>query len=108
VLHDDDLAVAIVDRILERGRILRFDRASTRTKHLPEHELSDQPNELDSGRRVSGAELAEFPKPTSSRFVSVHAGTIRRRSTAVRMAESASEVDSRIGFPSAAFASSIQ
>jgi DNA replication protein DnaC len=64
VLHDDDLAVAIVDRILERGRILRLERPSIRTKHLPEHELSDQPNELDSVRRVSGTELAELPEPT--------------------------------------------
>jgi DNA replication protein DnaC len=65
VLHDDDLAVAIVDRILERGRILRLDGPSVRTKHLPEDELSDQPTELDSGRRISGTEVAEFPEPTA-------------------------------------------
>ena len=35
VLHDDDLAEAIVDRILERGRLLRLDGPSLRTKHLP-------------------------------------------------------------------------
>jgi len=34
VLHDPDLAAAIVDRILERGRILRLDGPSLRTKHL--------------------------------------------------------------------------
>ena len=38
VLHDDDLADAIVDRILERGRLLRLDGPSLRTKHLPEGE----------------------------------------------------------------------
>jgi DNA replication protein DnaC len=34
VLHDDDLAHAIVDRILERGRMLTLDGPSMRTKHL--------------------------------------------------------------------------
>ena len=34
VLHDDDLAHAIVDRILERGRLLTLDGPSMRTKHL--------------------------------------------------------------------------
>jgi hypothetical protein len=34
VLHDDDLAAAIVDRVLERGRVLQLDGPSMRTKHL--------------------------------------------------------------------------
>lgn len=34
VLHDVDLALAIVDRILERGRRLTLDGPSMRTKHL--------------------------------------------------------------------------
>src|SRR5258705_11317091 len=34
VLHDDDLAHAIVDRVLERGRLLTLDGPSHRTKHL--------------------------------------------------------------------------
>src|ERR1043165_8610466 len=34
VLHDDDLAAAIVDRVLERGRLLKLDGPSMRTKHL--------------------------------------------------------------------------
>src|SRR5215510_8900623 len=34
VLHDDDLAAAIVDRVLERGRLLHLDGPSIRTKHL--------------------------------------------------------------------------
>jgi hypothetical protein len=41
LLHDDDLAEAIVDRILERGRLLRLDGPSLRTKHLPADELAD-------------------------------------------------------------------
>lgn len=31
VLHDEDLAQAIVDRVLERGRLLTLDGPSTRT-----------------------------------------------------------------------------
>ena len=34
VLHDEDLACAIIDRILERGRMLTLDGPSLRTKHL--------------------------------------------------------------------------
>ncbi|EQD31751.1 IS element ATP-binding protein, partial [mine drainage metagenome] len=34
VLHDPDLAEAILDRVLERGRILHFNGPSYRTKHL--------------------------------------------------------------------------
>lgn len=64
VLHDDDLADAIVDRILERGRLLRLDGPSVRTKHLPEAELRDDDQNERSGRRVSGKQTAEFPEPT--------------------------------------------
>ena len=56
-LHDEDLAEAIVDRILERGRLLRLDGPSVRTKHLP--------GDLNS-RRISGKPAAEFPEPTAS------------------------------------------
>ena len=34
VLHDDDLAEAIVDRVLENGRLLLLDGLSYRTRHL--------------------------------------------------------------------------
>jgi DNA replication protein DnaC len=34
VLHDPDLAHAIVDRVLERGRLLHLDGPSLRTRHL--------------------------------------------------------------------------
>jgi hypothetical protein len=33
-LHDEDLAAAILDRILERGRLIRLDGPSGRTRHL--------------------------------------------------------------------------
>jgi hypothetical protein len=65
-LHDDDLADAIVDRILERGRLLRLDGPSVRTKHLPAHELDDQDGDADS-RRISGKSTAELPEPTHRR-----------------------------------------
>jgi len=60
VLHDDDLAEAIVDRILERGRLLRLDGPSLRTKHIPAGELADDLRD----RRISGIHAAEFPEPT--------------------------------------------
>ena len=34
VLHDEDLAAAILDRILERGRFIHLDGPSGRTRHL--------------------------------------------------------------------------
>ena len=34
VLHDHDLAEAIVDRVLENGRLLLLDGPSYRTRHL--------------------------------------------------------------------------
>jgi len=76
VLHDDDLADAIVDRILERGRLLKLDGPSLRTNHLPELELETDDDNLVSSRRVSGTEAAEFPEPTA------RDGTLRSRSLA--------------------------
>jgi DNA replication protein DnaC len=64
VLHDDDLADAIVDRILERGRLLRLDGPSIRTKHLPADELRADDQPQAGGSKVSGIEAAEFPEPT--------------------------------------------
>jgi len=62
VLHDKDLAAAIVDRILERGRVLKLDGPSIRTKHLglddPTEEASTQP------AIVSGIRRQEFLEPT--------------------------------------------
>ena len=63
-LHDEDLAEAIVDRILERGRLLRLDGPSVRTKHLPGDELADDIHEDSSGSRISGISAAEFPERT--------------------------------------------
>jgi len=65
VLHDEDLAQAIVDRILERGRLLTLDGPSMRTKHLrldePPSESSNQAG--DNLARISGIPRPEFPEP---------------------------------------------
>lgn len=66
VLHDEDLAQAIVDRILERGRLLRLDGPSIRTKHLG----LDAPAGAEAGSsqvvRISGIGSSEFPEPTQA------------------------------------------
>jgi DNA replication protein DnaC len=65
VLHDEDLAQAIVDRVLERGRLLTLDGPSMRTKHLrldePTSTASNQRD--DSLARISGITRPEFPEP---------------------------------------------
>ena len=55
VLHDEDLAQAIIDRVLERGRLLRLDGPSVRTLHVNLDEAmkedSDQAGGLDQNFR---------------------------------------------------------
>ena len=69
VLHDEDLAQAIVDRVLERGRLLTLDGPSHRTKHLG---LDDPTATTPSPEvaRISGIRAPEFPEPTRARCVS--------------------------------------
>ena len=52
VLHDPDLAEAILDRVLERGRILHLKGPSYRTRHLAE------------SAKVSGKNVPEYPELT--------------------------------------------
>ena len=63
VLHDADLATAILDRILERGRHLKLDGPSVRTKHLGLDDPTD--DESHGGARVSGIQGPEFSEPTA-------------------------------------------
>ncbi len=68
VLHDEDLAQAIVDRVLERGRLLTLDGPSIRTRHLG---LDDVPagasnHGADNLARISGIARPEFPEPPGS------------------------------------------
>jgi DNA replication protein DnaC len=62
VLHDDDLAHAIIDRVLERGRVLTLDGPSVRTQHLQLDE--DLQTESDQVAKISGSQRPEFPEPT--------------------------------------------
>jgi hypothetical protein len=62
VLHDEDLAEAIVDRSLERGRVVVLDGPSVRTKHLPLDEGASEPQ--DDMDRFSGKQAPDFPEPT--------------------------------------------
>ena len=61
VLHDEDLAAAILDRVLERGRFIHLDGPSGRTRHLhSDQALPSQAERL----RISGINGSEFTEPT--------------------------------------------
>jgi hypothetical protein len=75
VLHDDDLAHAIVDRILERGRIVMLDGPSMRTKHLGLDELASS-EASDQPARISGINAPEFPEPTRVDLVIAKGGSM--------------------------------
>jgi DNA replication protein DnaC len=62
VLHDEDLAAAILDRVLERGRFVHLDGPSGRTRHLNLEEASPAKAER---LRISGINGSEFPEPTT-------------------------------------------
>ncbi|MFQ5381891.1 MAG: IS21-like element helper ATPase IstB [Dehalococcoidia bacterium] len=57
VLHDPDLAEAIVDRVLERGRFLTLDGPSFRTRHI-------DPSTLPQPAIISGIGRPEYLEPT--------------------------------------------
>jgi DNA replication protein DnaC len=63
VLHDKDLADAILDRVLERGRFVSLDGPSGRTRHL---KLDDPLLQSEEQLRISGISGSEFPEPTAS------------------------------------------
>ena len=62
VLHDEDLAAAILDRVLERGRFIHLDGPSGRTRHLNREETLLSKTERI---RISGTNGSEFPEPSS-------------------------------------------
>ena len=72
VLHDEDLAQAIIDRVLERGRLVRLDGPSLRTLHVNLDDTMNQGSDQDTKvARVSGISWPEFPEPQlSSEFPS--------------------------------------
>jgi hypothetical protein len=62
VLHDEDMAAAILDRVLERGRFIHLDGPSGRTRHLNlEQTLLPKTERL----RISGIGGSDFPEPTT-------------------------------------------
>lgn len=69
VLHHQDLADAIVERILERGRLVRLDGPSMRTRHLTLDSLDGEP--LPEPARISGMDRPQFPEPTAAALVVV-------------------------------------
>jgi DNA replication protein DnaC len=77
VLHDEDLAQAIVDRVLERGRPLTLDGPSHRTKHLG---LDDPTVDTPSPEvaRISGIHAPEFPEPTIGGQAASHGDNVRQ------------------------------
>jgi DNA replication protein DnaC len=62
VLHDEDLAAAILDRVLERGRFIHLGGPSGRTRHLKLEEVLPAESER---LRISGIDGSEFPEPTA-------------------------------------------
>jgi hypothetical protein len=88
VLHDEDLAQAIVDRVLERGRLLKLDGPSIRTLHLGLDGQDASAANLPD--RISGIPPAQFPEPTtrsrsgSGRHSASPCRTTRLRATTVR------------------------
>ena len=61
VLHDPDLAEAILDRVLERGRLVELRGASYRTRHIKSTDHRSSPSEV---ARISGNQRPDFPEPT--------------------------------------------
>src|SRR6059036_84031 len=72
VLHDPDLAEVILDRVLERGRLVELRGASYRTRHLKRAESDRSP--LREGARISGNQVPEFPEPTGAATYGGHPG----------------------------------
>ena len=65
VLHDEDLAQAILDRVLERGRHLNLDGPSIRTRHLGLDDATAAEAPSADPVRISGIPQSEFPEPTA-------------------------------------------
>ena len=64
VLHDADLAEAIKDRVLARGRLIKLTGTSYRTRHLTQ---GNQAAATRKAAKVSGEARPEFPEPTIHR-----------------------------------------
>ena len=67
VLHDADLAEAILDRVLERGRHLELRGRSYRTRHAPLDLTPASEPPSPAPARISGNHRPEFSEPTRPR-----------------------------------------
>jgi DNA replication protein DnaC len=63
VLHDADLAEAIIDRVLARGRLIELRGRSYRTRHITKETPVEDPR---PPAKISGKQPPELPEPTSS------------------------------------------
>src|SRR5215475_5097541 len=93
VLHDEDLAQAIVDRVLERGRLFTLDCPSFRTKHLRLDE-GGAPAASPQVARISGKRAPEFPEPTNPKI------TRQVRRFVIRQMVGCSPVTAQAAWPS--------
>src|SRR3989441_7645495 len=66
VLHDPDLAEAILDRVLERGRLVELRGASYRTRHLKAVDHRSSPPRVAKISGKSPPRLPGTPIPTPS------------------------------------------
>jgi DNA replication protein DnaC len=116
VLHDNDLAAAIVDRVLERGRLLQLDGPSMRTNHLGQDAAAFEQRQPPAA--ATGAPAAARPesRPRSAelREGSLDAQAERRLSGSPRKAANIAEAvdldastDSAAGSPQVARVSGI-
>jgi DNA replication protein DnaC len=64
VLHDPDLAEALLDRVLERGRHIELRGSSYRTRHLTRKERTRETSTSSPGATFSGIQGPEIPEPT--------------------------------------------
>jgi DNA replication protein DnaC len=90
VLHDPDLAEALLDRVLERGRHIELRGHSYRTRHVTRKEQPSDPVPGDPGAKISGRKQAKFPEPTrgageSQCVMLCLGGTARRMYVASRL-----------------------
>lgn len=64
MLHDEDLAQVIIDRVLERGRL---DGPSVRMMHVNlDDALNEESDQLADWSEMSGKSRSESPEPTST------------------------------------------
>ncbi len=61
VLHDADLAEAIIDRVLARGRLIELRGQSYRTRHIVKQSSNEPPSQ---SAKISGKRPPKFPEPT--------------------------------------------